>query len=75
MPEGVIWKDRRINQKTESGIIEFKGKISVAFLFQTAPIWLLSLEPSMAHNTYLVAIKSLSKLAHHLTINQPDVTL
>ena len=43
--------------------------------FQTAPISLLSLEPSMVLGIYVVCIKSLSKLLQHFTTNHLDVTL
>ena len=69
IPEGVLWKDVRIIRKIESGIVGYKGKISVALLFQTSPIWLLSLEPNMARNIYLVGIKPLSGLSQQLTTN------
>ena len=62
-------------RKTERGILFPHQKISVACVFQRAPVWLLSLNVNTLSKVYMISVDSFVGLANHLTSNNCDTTL
>ena len=62
-------------RNTERGIMLKLQKLSVACVFQRAPVWLLSLNVNTLEKVYMISVDSFNALTNHLTSNNCDTTL